>query len=135
MNIMKTLGHQKACATVVGLALLVACAFPGGSAWAISGGDQYETTGSGAGLGAAGWLLSIPYGAGKVAFAALGGIIGGFTYALTGGDLDTAKKVWTTSIYGTYVITPDHLNGERPLRFFGHTGENVSSEPAQAPTP
>lgn len=135
MNIMKTLGHQKACVMVVGLALLVACAVPSGSAWAISGGDQYETTGSGAGLGAAGWLLTVPYGVLKSAFALLGGIVGGFTYGLTGGDLETAKKVWTTSIYGTYVITPDHLSGEKPIRFFGQAGDSVSSAPAPTPTP
>jgi hypothetical protein len=55
----------------------------------------------------------------KLVYATLGGIVGGFTYALTGGDLDTAKEVWEPSFYGTYVITPDHLKGNEPVRFFG----------------
>lgn len=135
MNIMKTLGHQKACVIIVGLALVVSLSVPGGSAWAMSGGDQNETSGSGAGLSAASFLLTVPYGAAKCAFALLGGIVGGFTYGLTGGDLETAKKVWTTSMYGTYVITPEHLRGDKPVRFFGQASDNGPSAPAPAPAP
>lgn len=133
MNIMKTLGRQKAGAMVVVLALMVSLLVPGGSAWAISGGDQNETTGSGAGLSVASWILTVPYGAAKCAFALLGGVVGGFTYGLTGGDLDTAKKVWTTSMYGTYIITPEHLRGDKPVRFFGQASED-SSPAVPAPT-
>ena len=72
-----------------------------------------------AGLGIGSGLLTLVYLPLKVAYAALGGIIGGFAYALTGGDLDTAKTVWKPSFYGTYVITPDHLKGNEPVRFYG----------------
>ena len=65
------------------------------------------------------WTANVSVFALKVAYAALGGIIGGFAYALTGGDLDTAKTVWKPSFYGTYVITPDHLKGNEPVRFYG----------------
>ena len=72
-----------------------------------------------AALGFGSGLLTIVYLPLKSAYAILGGIVGGFTYALTGGDLETAKGVWEPSVYGTYVITPEHLKGNEPVRFFG----------------
>ena len=72
-----------------------------------------------AGLGLASGVLTLVYLPAKTAYAGLGGIIGGFTYALTGGDLETAKSVWEPSFYGTYVVTPAHLKGEEPVHFFG----------------
>ena len=72
-----------------------------------------------AGLGIGSGLLTLVYLPVKVVYAALGGIVGGFTYVLTGGDVDTAKSVWEPSFYGTYVITPSHLKGDEPVRFFG----------------
>ncbi|MCI0568111.1 MAG: hypothetical protein L0Z52_07975, partial [Acidobacteria bacterium] len=41
-----------------------------------------------AGLQAASWVLTIPYGVGKVVFAILGGVTGGLTYVFSGGNLD-----------------------------------------------
>lgn len=72
-----------------------------------------------AGLGVASALLTLPYGPAKIIYAGLGGIVGGATWLLTGGNLETAQTVWEPSFYGDYVITPDHLTGKRPLRFFG----------------
>jgi hypothetical protein len=72
-----------------------------------------------AALGIGSALLTLVYFPVKLVYATLGGIVGGFTYALTGGDLETAKEVWEPSFYGTYVITPDHLKGNEPVRFFG----------------
>ena len=73
-----------------------------------------------AGLGAASVLLTIPYGVTKVVYAILGGIVGSFTWVLTGGNTEVAKEVWDPSFNGTYVITPDHLRGKEPVRFFGN---------------
>lgn len=78
-----------------------------------------DSSASGAGLQAASWLLTIPYGAAKVVFAILGGVTGGLTYVFSGGDTDAAMAVWGTSVYGTYVITPDHLKGDKAVRFLG----------------
>ena len=72
-----------------------------------------------AGLGVASALLTLPYGPAKIIYAGLGGIIGGATWVLTGGNTETAQTVWEPSFYGDYVITPDHLTGKTPLRFFG----------------
>jgi len=70
-------------------------------------------------LGAGSFFLTLVYTPVKLAYAILGGIIGGFTYGLTGGDLETAQSVWEPSVYGTYLITPDHLKGNEPIRFIG----------------
>ena len=72
-----------------------------------------------AALGAGSFLLTLVYSPLKLAYAIGGGIVGGFAYALTGGDLETAQAVWHPSVYGTYVITPDHLKGNKPVRFVG----------------
>jgi hypothetical protein len=72
-----------------------------------------------AGLGVASALLTLPYGPAKIIYAGLGGIVGGATWVLTGGNTETAQTVWEPSFYGDYVITPDHLTGKKPLRFFG----------------
>ena len=81
------------------------------------------------GIGAASVLLSIPYGAAKVTYAALGGIIGGFAYLFSAGDTEAAKAVWTPSLQGTYVLTPDHLKGDKPIQFMGKThGEDLGQQ-------
>ena len=71
----------------------------------------------------------------KLAFAIGGGIIGGLTYAFSGGNEEAAKSVWTTSLYGTYLITPDHLQGNRPIRFLGVADSNNTPAPASVPEP
>ena len=81
--------------------------------------DNESDPWSEAGLGVASGVLTIVYLPFKVVYAAVGSIIGGFTYALTGGDLETAQAVWEPSLFGTYVITPSHLQGDEPVRFYG----------------
>ena len=72
-----------------------------------------------AALGVGSFFLTLVYTPVKMAYAILGGIVGTFTYALTGGGMDTAQSVWEPSVYGTYVITPEHLKGNEPVRWFG----------------
>ena len=72
-----------------------------------------------AALGVGSFFVTLVYTPLKMAYAILGGVVGGFTYALTGGDLETAEAVWQPSVYGTYIITPDHLKGNEPVRFNG----------------
>jgi hypothetical protein len=84
-----------------------------------------------AALGIGSALLTVVYFPAKLVYAILGGIVGTFTYGLTGGNLETAKEVWEPSFYGTYVITPDHLKGNEPVRFFGvsaYEDETLKSE-------
>lgn len=88
--------------------------------------QEEGSTASEAGLGVSSFLLTIPYGVTKVAFALAGGIVGGLAYLFSGLDDEPAKRIWTTSMYGTYIITPDHLKGNKAVRFLG-----VAEEEAQ----
>lgn len=117
---------MKGLAVLLVLALLQLAVIPVGMAQ----GAEDATSGSakGAGLQAASWLLTLPYGAAKVCFAIGGGVVGGLTYIFSAGNLDAAKAVWHTTVYGTYVLTPEHLQGDKPVRFLG-----VASESDNAP--
>jgi len=75
------------------------------------------------GISAAAWVLTVPYGAAKVAYAIVGGTVGVLTFAFSGGDTDAAMSVWATSMGGNYIITPDHLKGREPLRLTGGQAE------------
>lgn len=82
-------------------------------------------------MGAAAGLSTILYLPLKAAFAIGGGLVGGLAYAFSGGNENAAKSIWTTSMYGTYIITPDHLRGDKPIRFLGVP----ETESAQASAP
>jgi hypothetical protein len=87
---------------------------------------------SSAGMGAAAGLSTILYLPLKAAFAIGGGLVGGLAYAFSGGNETAAKSIWTTSMYGPYIITPEHLRGDRPIRFLG-VAEPDNSATAIAP--
>ena len=95
------------------------------SAWseeplpAASGDSTEGGSASSAGMGAAAGLSTLLYLPLKAAFAIGGGLVGGLAYAFSGGNENAAKSIWTTSMYGTYIITPDHLRGDKPIRFLG----------------
>ena len=102
--------------------------------------DASTGTPSGVGMQAASAVATILYFPFKAAFAIGGGIVGGLAYAFSGGSEQTAKNIWVPSIYGTYVITPDHLKGDKPVRFLGVPAEPTrdsldSSSPEPAPVP
>ncbi len=92
-------------------------------------------TASSAGMGVAAGLSSLLYFPLKAVFAIGGGIVGGLAYAFSGGNENAAKSIWTTSMYGTYIITPDHLRGDKPIRFLGVSEEPSVPAPATAPEP
>lgn len=93
-----------------------------------------DESSDGTGIQVASWALTVPYIIGKGAFAIGGAVVGGLGYVFSGGSYDTAKAVWTRSIYGTYVIRPAHLSGEEPVHFLGKADESqaeVAPPPAQ----
>ena len=63
--------------------------------------------------------------------------MGGLAYAFSGGNEQAAKSIWDTSLYGTYIITPDHLQGNRPIRFLGvaDSAESLDSSAPEPPMP
>jgi hypothetical protein len=80
-----------------------------------------------AGWGVLTMLANVGYMPVKFAYATLGGLTGGLAYVCTGGSFDTANAVWSTSLGGTYVLTPAMIRGEESIAFTG-TG------PLESPT-
>jgi hypothetical protein len=72
-----------------------------------------------AGWGTLTMLSNVFYMPAKFVYATAGGLTGGFAFALTGGDLETAEKIWVTSMGGTYVLTPGMLQGQDAIAFTG----------------
>jgi hypothetical protein len=112
--------------TFMGLTMI-----PPGSALAE---DQASGTDSldGTGIKVASWLLTVPYCAGKSAFAIAGSVVGGLGYAFSGGNSETAQSIWTKTVYGTYILRPAHLRGEEPIHFLGNTDYDQSQHMKRA---
>src|SRR5262249_46369343 len=70
-----------------------------------------------AGWGTPPMLTTVPYMPVKLVYATTGGLTGGIALGLTGGDFDTAEKIWVTSMGGTYVLTPGMLQGQDAIAF------------------
>lgn len=69
------------------------------------------------------------YAPAKVLYAATGVLVGGIGWGLSGGDRAAMEAVMEPAVHGDYVITPEHLRGERRLEFVG------SASPASEPDP
>ncbi len=65
------------------------------------------------------WVVTIPYGVMKVAYALSGGAVGSLTWLVTMGNTELAKEVWVPSMTGDYIVRPENLTGERDLHFVG----------------
>jgi hypothetical protein len=120
---------------LVALIVLVAFfSFVTAPAWSQqSSSDTAQGTASGVGMQVTSFFASLCYAPLKIAFAIGGGIVGGLAYAFSGGNETTAKSIWIPSVYGTYLITPEHLAGDKPVRFLGAAAE--SNEGRTDPTP
>jgi len=120
-------GQQRSIVRRVLIALLVVGLI--GAPSASFAGETAKETGREGGLGAAAALSSLIYGPIKLVYATGGLVVGAFAWAFTAGDTEVASKVFTRSLRGTYVITPDILTGEQDLVFIGR-----DVEPGEAQT-
>ncbi len=120
---------------VVLIVVITYCSILVAPAWSqSSSADTQQGTAAGAGMGAASAAATILYFPFKAAFAIGGGIVGGLAYVFSGFSEPTAKSIWIPSMYGTYVITPEHLTGDRPVRFLGVAAESEGMPTAPAAT-
>jgi hypothetical protein len=71
------------------------------------------------GLAFAAAAIDVLYIPAKLAVAAGGLVVGGVIGTLTGGDTRAAYALWVPAAGGTFMVTPDHLDGTEPLEFFG----------------
>lgn len=72
----------------------------------------------------AGWsalaaVSNLWYTPAKVVVAAVGLPLGAAAGFLSGGDVRSSYAFWVPMVGGTYFLTPDHIEGNRPLDFFG----------------
>jgi hypothetical protein len=81
--------------------------------------QETKDTATHGGKGVAAGLGSVVYAPVKVAYAAGGTIVAGLAWVLSGGDSEVAKPIIDASVRGDYVVTPEHLTGERTLEFVG----------------
>ena len=102
---------------VTGIALLIAS----GGHTAIAA-DDSESAG-GAGLQAASWLATVPYGAAKVVYAISGGLVGSLAWMMSGGNTEVAKAIWNPSMTGHYIVQPQNLTGDKALHFVGGSSD------------
>lgn len=88
------------------------------------------------GLGAAAAVSSLVYAPVKLIYAMGGLVVGSFAWIFTAGDTEVAEKVFTRSLRGTYVITPEILLGEQRFEFIGRDSAEpeFASEPAAVAT-
>jgi hypothetical protein len=112
-------------AIVILVVVMTYCSMLVAPAWSqSSSADAQQGTATGAGMGAASAAATILYFPFKAAFAIGGGIVGGLAYVFSGFSEQTAMNIWVPSVYGTYLITPEHLTGDKPVRFLGVAAEN-----------
>ncbi len=121
---------------VVLIVVITYCLMLVAPAWSqsSSAGTQEAATASGAGMGAAAGACTVLYLPFKAAFAIGGGIVGGLAYVFSGFNEQTAKSVWIPTMYGTWYITPEHLSGDRPVRFLGVAAESEGMPTTPAAT-
>jgi hypothetical protein len=83
--------------------------------------SRAEDVGNEAGWGAAAALSSLLYAPVKLVYAMGGGLTAGLAWVFSAGDSDVVNPIIDASLRGDYVITPDHLRGERPVEFIGRS--------------
>ena len=76
-----------------------------------------------AGWGAATIVANLFYVPCKVLYAVAGATAGTVAYAASGGNRETADKVWVPSIGGDYVLTADMVAGRQEIQFSGRPGD------------
>jgi hypothetical protein len=87
----------------------------------------------GVGIGAGTVAGNIFYVPAKVVYGIVGGITGGASYLVTGGNTQTANTIWRSSLGGDYVLTPDMVTGQKPIHFSGPT--TTTPEPTAPASP
>jgi hypothetical protein len=112
---------------------LAACVAAGPAAAEELVSQETKQTAEQGGMGAAAGLTSVVYAPLKVAYAAGGSVVAGLAYVLSGGDKDVAKPIFDASVRGDYVVTPQHMRGERELEFIGRPQSDGGLRNAPAP--
>ena len=71
------------------------------------------------GMGIASVACTFVWGSAKSLFAVGGGATAGLAYLFTGFNSRAARPILQAALRGDYVVTPEHLRGEKALTFIG----------------
>ncbi|MFQ5850809.1 MAG: SH3 domain-containing protein [Candidatus Binatia bacterium] len=105
--------------------LLLEGPFPAGPVYgqasqaAVQNQASEEVTAEEVGYGVGSVVASFFYAPIKLGYAGLGLVTGGLGDVLSAGDKDVANNIIRPAVRGDYVITPDHLQGKKPVGFIG----------------
>jgi hypothetical protein len=72
------------------------------------------------------------YAPAKALYAATGLLMGGVGYGISGGNQDAMDLVADPAVKGDYILTPEHLRGERKVEFVGRDDAPVYPAPSLA---
>jgi len=91
-----------------------------------------DSTAKEGGLGMAAAITTLVYSPLKLVYAIGGPPASGLAWIFSGGDSSVARTVLTRSVRGTYVVTPEHLQGREELEFVGRAPQYRSApDPSQ----
>lgn len=80
--------------------------------------DPPMDVGAGPALQVASWMATVPYFAVKGLVALTGGVVSIPVYILSLTNEKATRAIWLPAVSGTYVLTPAHLTGKQPIRFW-----------------
>jgi hypothetical protein len=80
-----------------------------------------------AGIGLGSFFGSLLYAPVKIIYATGGLVVGGLAFVLSGGDGDVTGPIINASVRGDYMLTPDHIRGEKQVAFIGRSPENQAA--------
>jgi hypothetical protein len=86
-----------------------------------------------AGIGTAAAIGSLLYAPVKIAYALGGTVVGGLAWCFSAGDKEVAVPIFNRAVRGDYVLTPDHVRGERKIEFIGRDPEPAVATGPPAP--
>ena len=108
----------------------------GGFAGAAAGQADPREKGAGThflvGVGAG--ALTLLYTPVKLAYALTAVPLGGLVYVWSLGDMEMSKRVMLSGTQGDFVVTPEHLRGERRFNFVGSADEDDVDGQTGGPT-
>lgn len=106
---------------------LAACLGLAPAAGAHVPGTTRTTPGHEAALSIAAAMANLVYTPAKVGVAVAGLVGGAVAGLLSGGDVRAAYALWVPLAGGDYMIRPAHVDGVRPLAFFGSDYDDTPS--------
>lgn len=107
------------------LAALVLSASP---AWA-SADPREQGAGTHFLVGIAAGFLTLLYTPIKIVYATASLPVGGLVYTWSLGDMEMTRRVMLSGTQGSYVVTPEHLRGEKRFSFVGSAEEEDAGGP------